>query len=126
MKIKTNALLGAALDWAVATAAKVPVTLVDNEIILMGNGSDISHEYLEGLYPGDVFQPTEDGALGVQFIKHERIDVFSVENGNSWCSQSNVRVFNGYGKTPLHAVMRCYVASKLGNEVEVPDELVSS
>lgn len=29
------------------------------------------------------------------------------------------------GKTPLEAAMRCYVASRLGNEVEVPEELVS-
>lgn len=28
------------------------------------------------------------------------------------------------GPTPLIAAMRCYVASKLGDEVEVPDELV--
>jgi hypothetical protein len=28
-----------------------------------------------------------------------------------------------YGPTPLIAAMRCYVASKLGAEVEVPDEL---
>ena len=27
------------------------------------------------------------------------------------------------GKTPLIAAMRCYVASKLGEEVEIPDEL---
>jgi hypothetical protein len=36
--------------------------------------------------------------------------------------------FNGqdyYGATPLIATMRCYVASKLGDEVEVPDEIVS-
>jgi hypothetical protein len=35
---------------------------------------------------------------------------------------------SGYGKTqhgptPLIAAMRCYVASKLGDEVEVPEEL---
>lgn len=29
-----------------------------------------------------------------------------------------------YGPTPLIAAMRCYVASKFGEEVEVPDELV--
>ena len=28
------------------------------------------------------------------------------------------------GPTPLVATMRCYVASKLGDEVDVPDELV--
>jgi hypothetical protein len=31
--------------------------------------------------------------------------------------------WNGAGPTPLIAAMRCYVASKLGNGVEVPDEL---
>lgn len=29
-----------------------------------------------------------------------------------------------YGPTPLIAAMRCYVASKVGEEVEVPDELL--
>ena len=32
--------------------------------------------------------------------------------------------FNGAGLTPLIAAMRCYVAGKLGEVVEVPDELV--
>jgi len=27
------------------------------------------------------------------------------------------------GATPLIAAMRCYVASKLGNEIEIPKEL---
>lgn len=29
----------------------------------------------------------------------------------------------GFGPTPLIAAMRCYVASKLGDEVEIPEEL---
>ena len=29
-----------------------------------------------------------------------------------------------HGQTPLIAAMRCYVASKLGDEVKVPDELL--
>jgi hypothetical protein len=28
-----------------------------------------------------------------------------------------------HGPTPLIAAMRCYVASKLGDEVEIPEEL---
>jgi hypothetical protein len=28
-----------------------------------------------------------------------------------------------YGPTPLIAAMRCYVASKIGLEVEIPEEL---
>jgi hypothetical protein len=30
---------------------------------------------------------------------------------------------NGYGPTILIAAMRCYVASKLGDEVDIPEEL---
>ena len=32
--------------------------------------------------------------------------------------------FTATGPTPLIAAMRCYVASKLGDEVDVPDELL--
>lgn len=32
--------------------------------------------------------------------------------------------YTGYGPTPLIAVMRCYVASKLGDEIEIPDSLM--
>jgi hypothetical protein len=34
--------------------------------------------------------------------------------------------FTQYGPTPLVAAMRSYVASKLGDEVDIPDELISS
>ena len=36
--------------------------------------------------------------------------------------ETNTLLFSG--PTPLVAAMRCYVASKLGDEVEVPDELL--
>jgi hypothetical protein len=29
-----------------------------------------------------------------------------------------------YGPTPLIAAMRCYVAAKLGHEVEIPEGLI--
>jgi hypothetical protein len=29
-----------------------------------------------------------------------------------------------HGHTPLIAAMRCYVASKLGEEIDVPEELI--
>jgi hypothetical protein len=34
--------------------------------------------------------------------------------------------FTQDGPTPLIAAMRCYVASKLGDEVEIPKELIKS
>jgi hypothetical protein len=32
--------------------------------------------------------------------------------------------FEGSGPTPLIAAMRCYVASRLGDEIEIPKELI--
>jgi len=36
-----------------------------------------------------------------------------------------VECFEEQGPTALVAAMRCYVGSQLGNEVEVPDEIIS-
>lgn len=38
--------------------------------------------------------------------------------GNMW-----EQLRKHYGQTPLIAAMRCYVASKLGNEIEIPEVL---
>jgi hypothetical protein len=32
-------------------------------------------------------------------------------------------VHDHYGPTPLIAAMRCYVASKMGDEIELPEEV---
>ena len=40
-----------------------------------------------------------------------------------WDDEQGAREIEQYGPTPLIAAMRCYVASKLGDEVDVPDEL---
>jgi len=36
---------------------------------------------------------------------------------------ASIRGIDECGPTPLIAAMRCYVASKLGDEVEIPEEL---
>jgi hypothetical protein len=46
------------------------------------------------------------------------IGVYQV--GEHECAEQGLRIT---GPTALVAAMRCYVASKLGDEVEVPDEL---
>ena len=59
----------------------------------------------------------------------EREEITVCWQGAIWVgSKFNVRVTDEYefhqtGPTPLTAAMRCYVASKLGEEVEIPDEL---
>lgn len=45
--------------------------------------------------------------------------------GPQWTAVHNLRLGHCYyGPTPLIAICHCYVASKLGDEVDVPEELL--
>jgi hypothetical protein len=98
--MKTNELTGAALDWAVA---KCEGTLHD-----------------DGSVP-DYFQPSIDWEQGGAIIECERIEI--VPN-DMWDAYKEGQHAPNTGATPLIAAMRCYVASKLGDEIEVPEELL--
>ena len=50
--------------------------------------------------------------------------VAALPSNTTWEDEEFVKEYNG--PTPLVAAMRCYVASKLGDEVDVPDELMKS
>ena len=105
MKLKTTELQGAALDWAVA---KCEVGDAINEI-------DDPHFY------------STDWAQGGPIIERERIGFKYTGTAMefvAWVNGELSTVNDQHGPTPLIAAMRCYVASKLGDEVEVPDELV--
>lgn len=39
-------------------------------------------------------------------------------------AHDGIAVDDAEGPTPLIAAMRCYVASKLGDEVDIPEELI--
>ena len=127
MKIKTSELSGAALDWVVAGLEGEDVWRESRNIYVRDDGDSVSH-----------YSPSTYWAQGGQIIEREKIILCL--KGNDWWSggvkvgQVPVRIgwWKGAedrwetegGPTPLIAAMRCYVASKLGNEVEVPDELL--
>lgn len=103
MKIKINALTGAALNWAVRQA----------------EGPNLK-DYVEAR---DNFSTCWN--KGGPIIERERISV-------DWMARMvwDARIYvpdeepwQADGETMLVAAMRCYVASKLGDEVEVPNEL---
>jgi hypothetical protein len=100
MKMKTSELTGAALDWAVAEC----------ENVYCFDGS---------------YTPSSDWAQGGPIIERERINIYATPTGWDACRDTDMLNFSKIriGPTPLIAAMRCYVASKLGDEVEVPDEL---
>lgn len=115
--MKTTELSGAALDWAVAKCEVAePV------------GS-----FLDGVVPHpdyNNFHPSTDWSRSGPIIERERIGLSWVASNyfnvmGCWSAhipQTNRKLF--YGPTPLIAAMRCYVVSKLGDEVEIPDELL--
>ena len=67
---------------------------------------------------------SSDWAHGGPILDRERITI------RQWTDMPIIHAYMphdgapwGAGPTPLIAAMRCYVASKLGREVEVPEEL---
>lgn len=69
---------------------------------------------------------------GISTFKHNKLDD---REPDKWCAHKVVprpNMEGGFnmtaiaidGPTPLIAAMRCYVASKLGNTVEIPKELI--
>jgi len=121
MKIKTSELIGPALDWAVAVCEGKLITLLCG--VLVRNGPTISPTHADPLV---LWHPQTDWSQGGPIIEREKIDIGWVESNwreieGCWAGTYMTKI--RYARTPLIAAMRCYVASKLGNEVEVPDEL---
>jgi hypothetical protein len=124
MKIKTGELSGCALRWAVAQCE-----YTDGRQIVVLFGRSLGVE----TYPGSGFQfvlrPDEDWSQGGPIIERERISVQPDENSVEWLAERRFtrQRDDEYwgGPTPLIAAMRCYVDSKLGEEVDVPEELVN-
>ena len=93
--MKTSELTGKALNWAVAEC----------EDVYCFDGS---------------YTPSTNWAQGGPIIEREGIALY-LYGGSEWNAHVGGR--ESVGPTPLIAAMRCYVASKLGDEVEIPEEL---
>ena len=118
MKLRTSELTDAALDWAVTKCMGFDHSVTSSEWGMWGWATD--------------------WAQGGPIIERERISVMLsfrdsyAEGANAkpsgWCARKyQYGVLNeplSHGDTPLIAAMRCYVASRLGDEVDVPDELI--
>lgn len=142
MLTKTNELTGAALDWAVAIAEG----LKPDDIFIAWHGlcrrirdddGELTNRYMTG--PDLLF--SRKWEAGGPIIEREITKVFR-NVGGTWSAMvlKDVSIppedrgtslaltrraqWNGAGPTLLIAAMRCYVASKLGNEVDIPKELL--
>lgn len=129
MKIKTSELTGVALDWAVAKCEGATDLWFDTVATywVKLNGKDRALRYG---WAGMSYLPSTDWAHGGPIIA--RIKGFEVkqwlESKPELCCESQIHNYEGdwiqFGPTPLIASMRCYVASKLGDAVEIPEGLM--
>ena len=130
MKVKVSELIGAALDWAVAKAAenlypKGDVRLLDGRLFTIEPGD---HERTDTWRN---YNPTQNWQLGGPILTFERISR-TIDHSGQWIAYWTDGYTEGdeglkwmhCDRSELVAGLRCYVASKLGDEVEVPDELV--
>jgi len=103
--MKTSELTDRALDWAVAEALG---TVHKNE---------------DGQYHS--WWPSTDWSQGGPIIEREGIGLWRGYTPTlAWVANKPKGIpFEQHGPTPLVAAMRCYVASKLGDEIEIPEEL---
>lgn len=119
--MKTNELTGRALDWAVAKCEGATEEWRSGAPFLWRGVACIR---IDG---HDVnYRPSTDWMQGGPIIEREKIGVVtSPDDANVWIGSifEPDWKFNRTGPTPLIAAMRCYVASKLGDEVEIPAEL---
>lgn len=127
--INVSEATGPALDWLVWTAAggatAYPKTASGPTFLKLWKGN--SAKYIH---------PSTDWAQGGPIIEREGIGFFcnrTAERGARYTPDAGAdwRAFpfnkhheHHFGTTPLIAAMRCYVASKLGDEIEVPEELM--
>lgn len=133
--MKTSELIGPALDWAVSSC------LTGGELFQSGR---VAHKTILHCVGGEIapyfmkdsgvirclFEPSASWAQGGPIIEREDISVNRTHNSYpdlGWIATKpgapNNNSFYQTGAIPLIAAMRCFVAAKLGDEIEIPEEL---
>lgn len=125
MKIKTSELTGTALDWAVQWA--------HNPTGPTGAGwyeRDANNKLFDPLNEYTI-SPSTDWAQGGPIIERGHIHTWTDRKDAAYAGHpdsywvAEMTEIGGiwWGPTPLIAAMRCYVANKLGDEIDIPKEL---
>ena len=113
--MKTSELSGVALDWAVTKCEGFDHEVTSGEWGMWGWATDwsqggpiIEREMIQ-LTPHCMVNPLHGWAAAYRSFDEDD-DVYAL--------------FRKRGGSPLIAAMRCYVASKLGDDINIPEELL--
>lgn len=125
MNIKTSELTGAAFDWAVAVAMGWKWKMDGKKIILARPAKRPNKRRPFDTLGLAYFHPAKSWSIAGPIIEREQISLGdNCPQGWEASRRKGVFAVRGFGPTPLVAAMRCYVASKLGDDVEIPAELL--
>lgn len=120
MRVKVNDQSGSILNWLVAKS--IGELSEDGGQVHLKNG-DVRwySDVLDCAYA-----PSTDYAQGGFLMDEAEIDTYLLERGSplGWIAEITGTPFKARGATRLQSAMRCFVVSKLGPEVDVPDELI--
>ncbi len=107
----TSELTGAALDWAVNKCE---------------GATETAPRKFYG-WGGALFGYSTNWAQGGPIIEREAIQITPDEYTGTWSAYmtNEGEPYEGTGTTPLIASMRCYVAAKLGDDIEIPKEVTA-
>ena len=116
--IRTNQLIGPALDWAVAKCEGFSYERHEQNRTKWASGS----------YRPQHWQASTNWQQGGPIIERRKIQLLPsiTDCEQPWRASNpfNDYVLCQFGPTPLIAAMRCYVASVIGDTVQIPRALV--
>ena len=124
MTVKTSELKRAALNWAVAKCEGykyIEYFKGDHMQIMVSNKKNQGHAfdpigtYLNGWSQGGPIIEREKISVEIKHDGWWLAQIYNINDDPRWLVVAN---------TTLIAAMRCYVASKMGDEVEIPGELL--
>jgi hypothetical protein len=113
--MKTSELTGTALDWAVAKCEGHDVFIKHAPVQVMYTPKGKRSWY--------IYTPSTNWAQGGPIIEREKLDLWWCKGNQFYTSTHQDGTTVEDGPTPLIAAMRCYVASKLGDDIDLPKEL---
>lgn len=127
---KVSELSGKALDYAVAMhEGRTPACYFQyTEEIRLNGWRQLGPKHWQPLA-----NYSQNWAIAGPIIEREKITVKYTGSLLEFCAHLKTGVgkftelpsdFVQYAKNPLIAAMRCYVASKMGEEIEIPDNLL--
>ena len=128
--IKVSEATGPVLDWLVATCEgyDAAFTSAGDVIILREDVTDYFDPHRNWGWIGPIIEReitkifrNVGGTWSAMILKD--VPIPPEDRGTSLALTRRAQ-WNGAGPTPLIAAMRCFCCSKLGDEVEVPDELL--